>query len=147
MPPPSRSAPPASAAQPRRGGKTQQGARQLPRSGGRSQQGTQGGKSVTPPPAPAAPPPAAPAAAPATSGGRTVRITSEGSGALLALFLYPFAVALIKGGPSMAWGWVKAKFINQPYGAPPPSPNTTGVGTPPGKIPGAGKGHQGGRKK
>jgi len=35
---------------------------------------------------------------------------------MLALFLYPLLVNGLQGGPAQAWGWVKAKWINQPYG-------------------------------
>jgi hypothetical protein len=44
------------------------------------------------------------------------------SGAILALFLYPLGFALVKGGPAEMWGWVKAKFFNEPY-------NTGGPGS------------------
>lgn len=40
----------------------------------------------------------------------------EGAGAFLALIAYPLLVNLLDGGPAQMWGWVKAKFINQPYG-------------------------------
>lgn len=41
----------------------------------------------------------------------------EGAGAFLALLIYPLAVNLLNGGPAQMWGWVRAKWINQPYGA------------------------------
>lgn len=46
---------------------------------------------------------------------RVGRVTVEGAGAFLALFAYPLAVNLLKGGPPRMWGWVRAKWINQPY--------------------------------
>ncbi len=53
---------------------------------------------------------------------------------------------LVRGGPAQAAGWFKAKFINQPWK---PLGDTSGVGTPPGKAPGAYRGHTPGlgRKK
>lgn len=35
---------------------------------------------------------------------------------LLAVFAYPLLVNLLNGGPAQMWGWVKAKWVNQPYG-------------------------------
>lgn len=43
---------------------------------------------------------------------------------MLALFVFPLAINLLNGGPSLMWGWVKAKWFNAPYGgqtAPGPS--------------------------
>lgn len=39
-------------------------------------------------------------------------MTHDGAGALLALFLYPAALHLIKGGPGEMWAWVRAKWAN-----------------------------------
>lgn len=36
----------------------------------------------------------------------------DGAGVLLALFVYPLGVHLIKGGPAEMWAWVKAKWLN-----------------------------------
>jgi hypothetical protein len=52
-------------------------------------------------------------------GGRS--IVSEGAGAMLAVFLYPLLINLLNGGPPQMWGWVKAKFINEPYGGATPA--------------------------
>lgn len=118
---------------PRSGGKTSQGARQGERTGGRTQQGTQGDRTVKPSnpatrPAGAAEPSGDSAAAPAA---RTITISGGGSGvqlggasgAFLALFAYPLAFNLIKGGPAQMWQWVRAKFINAagPPAGPPPA--------------------------
>lgn len=67
--------------------------------------------------APAAEPPAAPA--------RTVNFGNEGSGAFLALFIYPLVINFLRGGQAQAWGWVKAKWINQPYGAAAPAKSSS----------------------
>jgi hypothetical protein len=69
---------------------------------------------------------------PAAAAPRDFSAGTEGAGALLALFLYPLAVNLLNGGPAQMWGWVKAKWLNQPYGAgpagrPPPPAPATGV--------------------
>lgn len=81
---------------------------------------------AAPAPAPAAPAPAAvedQAPAPVTvSGGSS--IGQETGGALLALFLWPLTFNLVKGGPAQMWGWIKAKFINQPYSASGAAPST-----------------------
>lgn len=91
-----------------------------------------GAAPAAPAPAPAAAAPAAPTAPlPAAADGdgepqddepqddeprepRDYRV--EGAGALLALFAYPLAVNLLLGGPAQMWGWVKAKWVNEPYG-------------------------------
>lgn len=69
---------------------------------------------------PAAEPAAAgPAAAePAAPRRLTLSSTVSGnpSGAFLALFAWPLTFNLLRGGPRQMWGWVAAKFINQPYG-------------------------------
>jgi hypothetical protein len=41
--------------------------------------------------------------------------SEQAGGGLLALFLWPLVFNLVKGGPGQMWGWVKAKFINEPY--------------------------------
>lgn len=51
-----------------------------------------------------------------------MNFTTEGSGAFLALFIYPLALNFLRGGQAQAWGWVKAKWLNQPYGAAAPAP-------------------------
>lgn len=43
----------------------------------------------------------------------------DGAGLALALFGYPLAVNLLLGGPARMWGWVRAKWVNQPYAAQP----------------------------
>jgi hypothetical protein len=77
---------------------------------------------AAPAPAAAAAPAPAAAAPPAPPPGRTVDFTTQGSGAFLALFIYPLALNFLRGGQAQAWGWVKAKWINQPYGAAAPAP-------------------------
>lgn len=58
-----------------------------------------------------------PAPAPRASGG----MAEQASGALLALFAWPLLLNLVRGGPPQMWGWLKAKFINQPYGSAAPA--------------------------
>jgi hypothetical protein len=48
---------------------------------------------------------------------RGQRVIGGPSGAILAMFLYPMGFALLKGGPDRMWGWIKAKFFNEPYSA------------------------------
>lgn len=80
-----------------------------------------------PTPAPAAPAvedqDQAPAPAPVTvtTGGG---VGQETGGALVALFLWPLIFNLVKGGPAQMWGWVKAKFVNEPYSASGAGPST-----------------------
>ena len=109
---------------PRAGGRTQQGGRQLERTGGRTQQGTGGGRDVQPgsPTSATAPPgqassPGTARSAPARVPSKTsvAKVTHQGAGLLVAAFVWPLGVNLLKGGPGQMWGWVKAKFINQPY--------------------------------
>lgn len=107
--------PPAPEAVPRRGGRTQQGARQQARKGGRTQQGTGAGQEVPPAAPQQAQQPPEPAQRPAAS--RVSVATTEGSGAFLVLFAYPLAFNLVRGGPAGMKAWVKAKFINQPQAA------------------------------
>jgi hypothetical protein len=45
------------------------------------------------------------------------RFATDGAGAFLALLVYPFAINYLRGGFPRAWGWVKAKWVNQPYGS------------------------------
>src|SRR5579859_7896487 len=45
----------------------------------------------------------------------TATVTEQGAGLLVALFAWPLGVNLLRGGPPRMWGWIKAKFINQPY--------------------------------
>jgi hypothetical protein len=33
------------------------------------------------------------------------------------MFIYPLVLNLVKGGPAQMWGWIKAKYLNQPYTA------------------------------
>ncbi len=121
---------------PRGGGRTQQGARQLERTGGRTQQShgnvdatadalgadrDRGGPpgsptSATAPPGQASSPGTA-RSAPARVPSKTsvAKVTHQGAGLLVAAFVWPLGVNLLKGGPGQMWGWVKAKFINQPY--------------------------------
>jgi hypothetical protein len=72
--------------------------------------------------------PQAPSPAPATTAAppAATRFTLPGAGdgpaaqaggAVFALFLWPLIFNLVKGGPGQMWGWVKAKFINEPYSA------------------------------
>ncbi len=75
---------------PRAGGRTQQGGRQLERTA-RS----------------------APARVPSKTS--VAKVSHQGAGLLVAAFVWPLGVNLLKGGPGQMWGWVKAKFINQPY--------------------------------
>src|SRR5579859_6553439 len=87
---------------------------------------------------PAQRPPGGPASSKPTSSragsptSRTSTVTQQGAGLLVAAFAWPIGVNLLKGGPGAMWGWIKAKFINQPYSGPGASPNTSGVGMPPG---------------
>lgn len=92
----------------------------VPRTGGRTQQGQ------TPAPAQTA----VPASVPDDSGrgGGGGGIGEQASGALLALFLWPLLLNLVRGGPAQMWGWVKAKWINQPYGAPSTLPAPADLG-------------------
>jgi hypothetical protein len=62
---------------------------------------------------------------PASSGGGR-SFATEGSGAFLALFVYPLVLNFLRGGQGRAWGWVKAKWVNQPYGAAAPASTTSG---------------------
>lgn len=48
----------------------------------------------------------------------------------LALFAYPLLVNLLTGGPAQMWGWVKAKWLNQPYGGTSNSGPTAAAGSP-----------------
>lgn len=72
-------------------------------------------------------------------GSATNRAAVEGAGAFLALFAIPLIVNLIEGGPAQMWGWVKAKWLNEPYAlGPAPSkggkqvyPTPTGQAPPP----------------
>lgn len=119
---PAPGSPPAPArAVPRRGGRTQQGDRQTARAGGRTQQATGNyrpgfGPPVTAPKptgaAPRAPKPNDRGRAPSS---RLAKVRRNGAGALLALFLYPPFLNLLKGGPEQMRGWFAAKWINQPY--------------------------------
>jgi hypothetical protein len=65
----------------------------------------------------------------------------DGGGLLLAIFLYPLALAVIQHGPSGVTSWLKAKFLNSqpalpttetnnPYHQPPSVPGAPGSGTP-----------------
>jgi hypothetical protein len=58
-------------------------------------------------------------------GSATNRAAVEGAGAFLALFAIPLLVNLLEGGPAQMWGWVKAKWLNQPY-ALGPAPTKSG---------------------
>lgn len=89
----------------------------------------------SPPAAAAAPSPAGSSGGSSSPGGFRARAQahlSTPSGFLVAMFIYPLAVNFIKGGPPRMWGWIKAKFINEPY-KPKAKPNhstehgTTGV--------------------
>jgi hypothetical protein len=77
-------------------------------------------------PAPTLPLPAAAAAAPSTSPAPSASsprdYTVEGAGAILALFAYPLAVALLNGGPPLMWQWIRAKFTNNATPANPQGP-------------------------
>ena len=72
-------------------------------------------------------------------GSATNRAAVEGAGAFLALFAIPLLVNLLEGGPAQMWGWVKAKWLNEPYAlGPAPSsggkqvyPTPTGQAPPP----------------
>lgn len=99
---------------PRRGGRTQQGARAPGRAGGRTQQGTQGDATVTPGAVPAA----APTATPAAAAGPKRSLIQNGAGGLLALFAYPLLLNTVKNGPAGATAWLKAKFFNETASAP-----------------------------
>lgn len=59
--------------------------------------------------------PAAPSSSSSPAAARSFGV--EGAGAFLALFCYPMLVNLLSGGPAQMWGWIRAKWINQPYGA------------------------------
>lgn len=72
---------------------------------------------------------AAPEPAPAAAPARSVNFGSEGSGVFLALFIYPIAINFLKGGQAQAWGWVKAKWLNQPYGTAAPAKSGGGGGS------------------
>lgn len=96
---------------------------------------------AAPAPAPAAPAPAAvedqdqaPAPVTVTGGGS---IGQETGGALLVLFLWPLTFNLVKGGPAQMWGWIKAKFINQPYSASGAAPSTGSTSSTPSTAPAA----------
>ena len=58
--------------------------------------------------------------------GRTVNFGAEGSGAFLAFFVYPLVINFLRGGQAQAWGWVKAKWLNEPYGAAAPASTKSG---------------------
>jgi hypothetical protein len=83
-----------------------------------------GAPAVAPPPTPAAPgtpvvaPAAASPAAATAARGTSAGVIEQGSGVLAALVIYPLVMNLVKGGPAQMWGWVKAKWLNQPYAAP-----------------------------
>ena len=52
----------------------------------------------------------------------------QAGGAVLALFLWPLILNLVRGGTGQMWGWVKAKFVNEPYspgGNPAPASSNT----------------------
>lgn len=68
-----------------------------------------------------APAPASPSAGPAPSSGGRASFGSEGAGAFLALLVYPLVVNFLLGGQARAVGWIKAKWINQPYNTSAPS--------------------------
>jgi hypothetical protein len=59
-------------------------------------------------------------AAPGPARGRA-SFGSEGAGAFLALLVYPLVVNFLIGGRARAFGWVKAKWVNEPYGAAAPA--------------------------
>lgn len=40
---------------------------------------------------------------------------SQLAGGVLAVFLWPMVFNTVKGGPRQLWGWIKAKWINEPY--------------------------------
>lgn len=63
--------------------------------------------------------------APSSGGGRASWGT-EGSGAFLAFFIYPLVLNFLRGGQGRAWGWVKAKWVNEPYGAAAPASASSG---------------------
>ena len=46
---------------------------------------------------------------------RLGHVAVDGAGAFLAVFAYPLFLNLLKGGPAQMWGWVRAKWTNQPY--------------------------------
>jgi hypothetical protein len=54
--------------------------------------------------------------------------SNDVAGGLLALFLYPIGLNLVLGGPSQAAGWIRAKFINEPFGKPVAARGGTGAG-------------------
>lgn len=56
--------------------------------------------------------------------------TAEGAGAFLALFAYPLLANLLQGGPAQMWGWVRAKWVNQPWGGPSAPGPAPSAGTP-----------------
>lgn len=58
--------------------------------------------------------PSSPSSSSSTSSARSFGV--EGAGAFLALFCYPLLANLLSGGPAQMWGWVRAKWTNQPYG-------------------------------
>lgn len=127
---------PPPAGPPRTGGRTQQGtqrgarsASKTPAAGGGANTG--GGQSAS----------RGAASPPAGSGGRGGKVTDYGGGLVVAAFAWPLGLNLLKGGPAQMWGWVKAKFLNEPYAgsvttggrqkAPtgqPQQPSTTGPG-------------------
>lgn len=60
----------------------------------------------------------------------------EPSGWLVALFAYPLAVNLLKGGPPQMWDWIKAKFTNNASGASTqPKHHVSGNSLPGGQLP------------
>jgi len=99
---------------------------------------------ATPAPEPEPAPAAGPVPAPAVPEPRRFTFPVDSgnpSGAFLALFAWPLIFNLLRGGPARMAGWIRAKFINQPYGqdaapgsaAPPPSglPGNPPVSVPP----------------
>ncbi len=82
----------------------------------------------------------------AAAGGKVIRtanrartVSAEGAGGLLALFAYPIGLNLIRGGPAQAWGWVRAKWFNEPY-APPARGKPAGTHQKPGTTTAGGRG-------
>ena len=56
---------------------------------------------------------------PTTPGPRSSRAGEQVGGSIVAFFVaYPLALNLLKGGPPRMWGWIKAKWVNEPYLAP-----------------------------
>lgn len=65
---------------------------------------------------------AAPEAAPAPAASSSPRsFATDGAGAFLALLVYPFVVNYLRGGMPRAVGWIKAKWLNKPYGGAAPA--------------------------